>query len=55
MIYEAVAGQIPTGLLLDRLCRVRNCVNPLHLEPVTHSENTKRGRAILFSKLKKPP
>jgi hypothetical protein len=28
---------------LDHLCRVRCCVNPWHLEPVTHGENLRRG------------
>lgn len=41
--YEALVGPIPQGLDLDHLCRVRHCVNPAHLEPVTRSENTKRG------------
>lgn len=34
---------VPPGLELDHLCRVRACVNPDHLEPVTRSENVLRG------------
>lgn len=41
--YVAHRGQIPDGLVLDHLCRVRNCVNPAHLEPVTNRENILRG------------
>ena len=41
--YELLVGPIPDGLTLDHLCRVRHCVNPEHLEPVTHRENTLRG------------
>ena len=41
--YETVAGPIPEGLELDHLCRVRHCVNPSHLEPVTHYQNIIRG------------
>ena len=41
--YELVIGPIPKGLTLDHLCRVRGCVNPGHLEPVTQRENTLRG------------
>jgi hypothetical protein len=41
--YERFIGPIPTGLTLDHLCRVRTCVNPAHLEPVTLAENKRRG------------
>ncbi len=41
--YEAMIGPIPKGLQLDHLCRVRSCVNPKHLEPVTNAENVRRG------------
>lgn len=41
--YEALVGPVPEGLHLDHLCRVRNCVNPDHLEPVTMGENIRRG------------
>lgn len=34
---------IPSGLTIDHLCRVRNCWNPDHLEPVTGAVNTARG------------
>lgn len=37
--------QIPPGLTLDHLCRVRACVNPAHLEPVTNRENVMRGES----------
>lgn len=41
--YELLVGPIPDGLVIDHLCRVRNCVNPEHLEPVTNAENIRRG------------
>lgn len=41
--YEHLIGPIPEGLQLDHLCRVRRCVNPSHLEPVTRGENIRRG------------
>lgn len=43
VVYEEVAGPIPDGLVLDHLCRVRHCVNPGHLEPVTQEENVLRS------------
>lgn len=41
--YEFLVGPVPEGMELDHLCRVRACVNPAHLEPVTHRENVLRG------------
>lgn len=41
--YRAIVGKI-TKPQLDHLCRVRGCVNPAHLEPVTNKENLARGR-----------
>ncbi|MCG7285380.1 HNH endonuclease [Cellulomonas sp. ACRRI] len=41
--WEATNGPIPDGLVLDHVCRVRHCVRPDHLEPVTDGENTRRG------------
>lgn len=41
--YEAVIGPVPAGLEIDHLCKVRDCCNPYHLEPVTHEENIERS------------
>lgn len=56
-VYELLVGPIPEGLQLDHLChtndltcvggpacRHRRCVNPAHLEPVSHLENMRRGQ-----------
>lgn len=45
--YSMLMGDIPAGLTLDHLCRTRCCVNPAHLEPVTHEENMRRAGARL--------
>ena len=46
--YEQLRGPIPESAELDHLCRVPSCVNPEHLEPVSHRENCRRGlRGIL--------
>lgn len=42
-LYEQFINEVPKGLDLDHLCRNRCCVNPLHLEPVTRSVNSRRG------------
>jgi hypothetical protein len=44
--YELLVGPIPTGLTLDHKCRIRCCVNPAHLEPVTNVENVLRGDSV---------
>jgi len=43
VVWEAINGPIPNGLTIDHLCRVRNCINPGHLEVVTMRENILRG------------
>ena len=53
--FEALIGPIPDGLECDHLCHNgagclggpscphRTCVNPAHIEPVTHAVNDQRG------------
>jgi hypothetical protein len=43
LMYRWAFGEVPVGLTIDHLCRVRACVNPIHLEPVTNRENIRRG------------
>lgn len=43
--YEHHVGPIPDGMLMDHTCMRPDCVNPAHLEPVSPSENVRRGYA----------
>jgi HNH endonuclease len=48
--YQIAVGEIPDGLQLDHLCRMRCCVNPTHLEPVTNRENSFRALKLRVRK-----
>jgi HNH endonuclease len=47
LVYEHFYGPVPPGLELDHTCKNPSCVNPSHLEPVTHLENLLRGDTII--------
>lgn len=46
VVYESMVGPVPSGLVLDHLCRNTSCCNPDHLDPVTQRENTLRGVSL---------
>lgn len=46
LTYAAFREPIPDGLVIDHLCKVKNCCNPWHLEAVTQRENVLRGDTI---------
>lgn len=45
LAYILFVEPVSDDLEVDHLCRVRNCINPDHLEPVTHTENILRGQS----------
>lgn len=48
--YIIEVGPIPDGLELDHLCLNQRCVNPKHLEPVTHLVNMRRYAAMRYGR-----
>jgi hypothetical protein len=50
--YIATFGPVPDGTEIDHTCRERSCVNPRHLEAVSHAENMRRARGLGKSRFK---
>jgi hypothetical protein len=44
-LWEQFNGKVPADKELDPLCQNTSCVNLDTLEPVTHTENIRRGKA----------
>lgn len=40
--FETWIGPIPEEMVLDHLCAIKACINPLHLQPVWAEENSRR-------------
>lgn len=51
-LWEQEHGTVPEGLQLDHLCRVRSCIRPSHMEPVTARENVRRAAAARHARLR---
>lgn len=48
--YQLHVAPIPECMEIDHLCKVRCCVNPDHLEPVTRLENVRRSSAGYYAR-----
>jgi hypothetical protein len=44
--FEWCGNALKDGLVIDHLCRKRDCVNPSHMEMVTNVDNVMRGESI---------
>ncbi len=53
VMFTCVFGYIPSKKQIDHKCRNRLCVNPDHLEMVTHKQNQKRRAAAQDAALTK--
>ena len=52
-LYEQKYGPLPPGFEPDHLCRNRACVNPDHMEAVTHRDNLLRGETLIAEQVKR--
>jgi hypothetical protein len=51
--YQLVNGFIDGDLVVDHLCKNPPCINPKHLEAITHRENNSRGSGITANNIRK--
>ena len=51
--YEVFVGPIRPGKEIDHLCRVRKCINPQHIEAVSHRENMRRSATVFGENARK--
>lgn len=49
LFWELENGVIPMGLVIDHLCKVRNCVNPIHLRLATPRQNVLENSVSLVA------
>ena len=52
-MYEGIYGKLHKETVIDHLCRNKKCINPNHLEHVTHRMNILRGVGLSAQHAKK--
>ena len=52
MSFEHWIGKVPEGKEIDHICNMRCCVNPKHLQAITHKENIAKSGAWEFNRKK---
>jgi hypothetical protein len=52
VLEQTTGKKVPKGMAVDHLCRNRRCINPKHLEVVSHSSNKERAWAYKLGKYK---
>jgi hypothetical protein len=48
-VFVHYYGEIPEGLTIDHMCERPACVNPKHLQAVTHRQNVLRSRKNFYA------
>lgn len=41
VVYETIKSYIPEGMVAHHVCETKRCVNPDHIEPMTHADHMK--------------
>lgn len=49
-MWTYLVGPIPKDYQIDHLCKVKSCVNPDHLQPVTSQENIRRSSVAVAAR-----
>lgn len=51
--YEVFVGKLIKNMQVNHICNNRSCINPSHLEQITHAKNGSRERANHYNSRKK--
>ncbi|PXH62351.1 HNH endonuclease signature motif containing protein [Klebsiella variicola] len=45
--FQLYKGEIPAGKEIDHICNNRSCVNPAHLQAISHKENIHKSSTLM--------